>query len=147
MQAFQAQAQAQQNKALFASPTSQGQIINLQMPQHQIIQLKQPDGSSIGQQLIQVKQNNEHQQQSPMQQQIIQGPNGIFQVLQPVQTVDGQETLLIPNQHMQQAFITPSGQIIRGPLVTTSGNFLQNMQQTLQLPNGKQNCFNCTSIN
>jgi hypothetical protein len=136
VQAFQAQA-AQQNKSIFNSP-NQGQIINLQMPQQQIIHLKQADGS-LAQQIIQVKPNSD-QSQTPLQQtqqvgQIVQGPNGIFQLLQPLQ--DTQETLLIPNQPIQQAFITPSGQIIRGPLMSAAGNFIQNMPQTVQLPNGE----------
>lgn len=87
-------------------------------------------------------------QQQPMQQvisggQLIQGPNGMFQLVQPMQsvTVDGQEALFIPNQMAnaqaiqiggQQAFITPSGQIVRAP-----GNYLHSMPQTVQLPNGK----------
>lgn len=105
------------------------------MPPQQIIQLK-PDGSVAQQVLQQVKPNNE-QAHAPMQQ-IIQGPNGILQVLQPLQTVDGQETLFVPNQGMQQAFITPSGQIFRTPLMSAPGNFaLQNMPHTVQLPNGK----------
>lgn len=177
VQAFQAQAaavagspqqnasqnQAQQLKTLYASPTGQQQVINLpqqfiqlkndQMPQQQIIQLKQPDGS-VTQQIIQLKPNEQQipqQQQQPMQQviqggQIIQGPNGgIFQVVQPMQTVtvDGQEALFIPNQlqnaqPVQQAFITPTGQIVRGPVMAAPGNFLHNMAQTVQLPNGKK---------
>lgn len=110
------------------------------MPQQQIIQLKQPDGSSIAQQIIQVKPSNEaslQQQQQPQQVgQILQGPNGIFQVLQPIHH-DSQETVLMPNQPIQQAFITPTGQIIRGPLMTASGSLFQNLPQTVQLPNGK----------
>lgn len=115
------------------------------MPQQQIIQLKQPDGS-VAQQIIQLKPNNE-QVQTGMQQQIIQGPNGIFQVFQPLQaaSADGQDTLFIPSQqHIQQAFITPTGQIIRGPLMgmTAPGSFLQNIPQTVQLPNGKiKKCY------
>lgn len=175
VQAFQAQAaavaagspqqnasqnQAQQLKTLYASPTGQQQIINLpqqfiqlkndQMPQQQIIQLKQPDGS-ITQQIIQLKPNEQQIQQQQQQQQqviqggqIIQGPNGIFQVVQPMQTVtvDGQEALFIPNQlqnaqPVQQAFITPTGQIVRGPVMAAPGNFLHNMAQTVQLPNGE----------
>lgn len=82
------------------------------------------------------------------QAQLIQGPNGMFQIVQPMQTVtvDGQEALFIPNQMQnaqavqiggQQAFITPSGQIVRAP-VMGPGNFLHNMPQTVQLPNGKR---------
>lgn len=79
--------------------------------------------------------------------------NGMFQVVQPMQTVtvDGQEALFIPNMGQatnqlngaqpiqiggQQAFITPSGQIIRAPNVMPA-NLLQNMGQTVQLPTGK----------
>lgn len=83
--------------------------------------------------------------------QLIQGPNGMFQIVQPMQTVtvDGQEALFIPNQlgnaqavqiGGQQAFITPSGQIVRAP-VMGPGNFLHNMPQTVQLPNGKSQRF------
>ncbi|KXJ74028.1 hypothetical protein RP20_CCG014229 [Aedes albopictus] len=84
--------------------------------------------------------------------QIIQNPNGLFQMIQPVQTinVDGQETLFVPggiqgNQlagaqavqiNGQQAFITPSGQLIRAPNGIVP-NFLQNMTQAVQLPNGQ----------
>lgn len=76
----------------------------------------------------------------------------MFQVVQPMQTVtvDGQEALFIPNMGNnnqlngaqpiqiggQQAFITPSGQIIRAPGVMPA-NLLQNMGQTVQLPSGK----------
>lgn len=147
---------SQQNlKTLYASPTGQQQqVINIpqqfiqikndQMPQQQIIQLKQPDGS-VTQQIIQLKPNEQIPQQQHIQQimqggQIIQGPNGIFQIVQPMQTVtvDGQEALFIPQQQqMQQAFITPSGQIVRGPMMQAPGNFLHNMPQTVQLPNGK----------
>jgi hypothetical protein len=160
----QAQNQTQQLKTLYTSPNGQQQVINLpqqfiqlkpndQMPQQQIIQLKQPDGS-ITQQIIQLKPNDQMQQQHQPQPQviqggqIIQGPNGgIFQVVQPMQTVtvDGQEALFIPNQlqnqQVQQAFITPSGQIVRGPMMTAPGNFLHNMAQTVQLPNGKLERF------
>lgn len=98
------------------------------MPQQQVIQLKQPDGSTLAQQIIQVKPSNSEQTQASFPQQvgqIIQGPNGIFQVLQPVPDAHAQETLLIPNQQpFQQAFITPSGQIIRGPIVTATGNLI-----------------------
>lgn len=147
---------SQQNlKTLYSSPTGQQQqVINIpqqfiqlkndQMPQQQIIQLKQPDGT-VTQQIIQLKPNDQIPQQQHMQQviqggQIIQGPNGIFQIVQPMQTVtvDGQEALFIPQQQqMQQAFITPSGQIVRGPMMQAPGNFLHNMPQTVQLPNGK----------
>lgn len=147
---------SQQNlKTLYASPTGQQQqvfnipqqfiqIKNDSMPQQQIIQLKQPDGS-VTQQIIQLKPNDQIPQQQHMQQviqggQIIQGPNGMFQIVQPMQTVtvDGQEALFIPQQQqMQQAFITPSGQIVRGPMMSAPGNFLHNMPQTVQLPNGK----------
>lgn len=79
--------------------------------------------------------------------------NGMFQVVQPMQTVtvDGQEALFIPNMGAaanqlngvqpiqignQQAFITPNGQIItRAPGVPA--NILQNMGQTVSLPTGK----------
>lgn len=106
------------------------------MPQQQIIQLKQPDGSTIA-----IKPSNDQSQASlqlPQQVgQIMQGPNGIFQVLQQQQPIqDAQETLLIPNQPIQQAFITPNGQIIRGGLMTATGSFLQSIPQTVQLPNG-----------
>lgn len=153
--------QAQQIKTLYASPSGQQQVINLPqqfiqvkndaMPQ-QIIQIKQPDGS-VTQQIIQMKpseqqiqQQQQQQQQAAVQQviqggQLISGHNGIFQVVQPV-TVDGQEALFIPNQlqnaqPIQQAFITPTGQIVRGPVMAAPGNFLHNMAQTVQLPNGK----------
>jgi hypothetical protein len=147
-------------KTLYASPTAQQQqVINIpqqfiqlkndQMPQQQIIQLKQPDGS-VTQQIIQLKPNEQQQMpQQSMQQviqggQFIQGPNGIFQVVQPMQTVtvDGQEALFIPQQPMQQAYITPSGQIVRGPVMAAApGNFLHNIPQTVQLPNGKFEIF------
>ena len=156
------QNQQTQLKSLYSSPTQPQQVINLpqqyiqlknDQPQQQIIQIKQPDGS-ITQQIIQLKPE-QMQHQQPMQQvisaqggQIIQGPNGMFQIVQPMQTVtvDGQEALFIPNQlgnaqavqiGGQQAYITPSGQIVRAP-VMTPGNFLQNMPQTMQLPNGKK---------
>lgn len=81
--------------------------------------------------------------------------NGMFQVVQPMQTVtvDGQEALFIPNMNSatanasnqlngaqpiqiggHQAFLTPNGQIIRAPGVLPA-NF--NMGQTVQLPTGK----------
>uniref|UniRef100_A0A1Q3F424 Putative sp5 transcription factor n=1 Tax=Culex tarsalis TaxID=7177 RepID=A0A1Q3F424_CULTA len=85
--------------------------------------------------------------------QLIQNPNGLFQMVQPLQTinVDGQETLFVPggiqnNQlagaqavqiNGQQAFLTPSGQLIRAPNGVVPGNFLQNMAQAVQLPNGQ----------
>lgn len=140
----------QQIKTLYASPNGQQQVINLPqqfiqlkndaIPQ-QIIQLKQPDGS-VTQQIIQLKPNEQQMPQQVIQGgQIMQGHNGIFQVVQPV-TVDGQEALFIPNQlgnaqPIQQAFITPNGQIIRGPVMAAPGNFLHNMPQTVTLPNGK----------
>lgn len=79
--------------------------------------------------------------------------NGMFQVVQPMQTVtvDGQEALFIPNMGAagnqlngaqpiqiggQQAFLTPNGQIIRAPGVMPA-NILQNMGQTVSLPTGK----------
>lgn len=160
------QNQPQQLKTIYTSPNGQQQVINIpqqfiqlknEMPQQQIIQIKQPDGS-VTQQIIQIKPNDQmqqqqHQQQQQVQQiiqggQIIQGPNGgIFQVVQPMQTVsiDGQEALFIPNQlqnagqQIQQAYITPSGQIVRAPVMASPGNFLQHMgqAQTVQLPNGK----------
>lgn len=151
--------QAQQLKTLYASQTQPQQVINLpqqfiqmksDQPQQQIIQIKQPDGT-IAHQIIQLKPEQVPQQQQ-MQQviqggQLIQGPNGMFQLVQPMQTVtvDGQEALFIPNQMSnaqavqiggQQAFITPSGQIVRAPMMAP-GNFLHNMPQTVQLPNGK----------
>lgn len=70
-------------------------------------------------------------------------------------TVDGQEALFIPNMGGsanqlngaqpiqiggQQAYITPSGQIIRAPGMMPA-NILQNMGQTVQLPTG-----NCNSL-
>lgn len=77
--------------------------------------------------------------------------NGMFQVVQPMQTVtvDGQEAIFIPNMSAsaqlngaqpiqiagQQAFITPTGQIIRAPGIVPA-NLLQNMGQTVQLPTG-----------
>lgn len=150
------QATQQQLKTIYASPNQGQQVINLpqqfiqvknEQPQQQIIQIKQPDGT-ISQQIIQLKQPDPVPQQQQMQQmiqggQLVQGPNGMFQIVQPMQTVtvDGQEALFIPNQMggsqaIQQAYITPSGQIVRAP-VSMQGNFLQNMPQTLQLPNGK----------
>lgn len=160
--------QAQQLKTLYASPTQQQQVINLpqqfiqmknDQPQQQIIQIKQPDGT-IAHQIIQLKPEQVPQQQQQMQQviqggQLIQGPNGMFQLVQPMQTVtvDGQEALFIPNQMSnaqavqiggQQAFITPSGQIVRAPMMAP-GNFLHNMPQTVQLPNGKLHIFFLTS--
>lgn len=71
----------------------------------------------------------------------------MFQIVQPMQTVtvDGQEALFIPNQMQnaqavqiggQQAFITPSGQIVRAPMMSAQGNFM-GLPQTVQLPNGK----------
>lgn len=78
--------------------------------------------------------------------------NGMFQVVQPMQTVtvDGQEALFIPNMGAsanqlngaqpiqignQQAFLTPNGQIIRPGVMPA--NILQNMGQTVSLPTGK----------
>lgn len=151
---------AQQLKTLYASPPQQQQqVINLpqqyiqlknDQPQQQIIQIKQPDGT-ISQQIIQVKPEQMQQQAQPQQMiqggQLIQGPNGMFQIVQPMQTVtvDGQEALFIPNQMQnaqavqiggQQAFITPSGQIVRAPVMAAPGNFM-GIPQTVQLPNGK----------
>lgn len=155
--------QTQQLKTLYASQNQPQQVINLpqqyiqmknDQPQQQIIQIKQPDGT-IAHQIIQLKPEQMPQQQMQQvisggqmnQAQLIQGPNGMFQIVQPMQTVtvDGQEALFIPNQMQnaqavqiggQQAFITPSGQIVRAP-VMGPGNFLHNMPQTVQLPNGK----------
>lgn len=87
--------------------------------------------------------------------------NGMFQVVQPMQTVtvDGQEALFIPNMNAsanqlngaqpiqigsQQAFITPNGQIIRTPNVMPA-NILQNMGQTVSLPTGKH-CFSMAAF-
>lgn len=85
------------------------------------------------QQIIQMKPNNNEQTQVPFQQQvgqIMSGSNGIFQVLQPM--TDTQETLLIPNQQpFQQAFITPTGQIIRGPILTATGNLLPQTSKSI----------------
>jgi transcription factor Sp, invertebrate len=83
--------------------------------------------------------------------QIIQNPNGMFSVMQPMQTVniDGQEALFIPanmqNPQLagaqavqingQQAFLTPSGQLIRAP-TNMPQNIMQNLQ-TVQLPSGE----------
>ncbi|KFB52039.1 Sp5 transcription factor [Anopheles sinensis] len=90
--------------------------------------------------------------------QLIQNQNGLFQMLQPVQTISldgGQEAFYVPAgglQGQQQvmagaqavqingqpAFITPSGQIIRAPNGSVlPANFLQNMTQAVQLPTGQ----------
>lgn len=78
--------------------------------------------------------------------------NGMFQVVQPMQTVtvDGQEALFIPNMGAstnqlngaqpiqignQQAFLMPNGQIIRPGVMPA--NLLQNMGQTVSVPTGK----------
>lgn len=131
---------------IFGSPQqAQAQVNQQQNPQPQIINLPH--------QFIQLKQENMPQQQYIQGGQIIQQPNGMFQVLQPMQTVtvDGQEALFIPNiqniqntQNLQpvqlggqQAYITPNGQIVRAPAGLLPGNFLHNMTQAVQLPNGE----------
>lgn len=80
--------------------------------------------------------------------------NGMFQVVQPMQTVtvDGQEALFIPNVQNsaayfgggqpisingQQAFITANGQIVRAPTNAFPANLLQNMGQQVQIPTGR----------
>lgn len=152
--------QQQQIKTIYASPPQmqpQQQVINLQnlqgIPQ-QFIQLKQ-DGAMPQQQFIQLKQDG-LPQQFIQGGQIIQNPNGMFQVVQPIQTmtVDGQEAFFIPNMQNtqfpgqavniggQQAFITPNGQIVRAPQGIMPGNFMHNMTQAVQLPNGEQILLN-----
>uniref|UniRef100_A0A1L8DIH9 Putative sp5 transcription factor n=1 Tax=Nyssomyia neivai TaxID=330878 RepID=A0A1L8DIH9_9DIPT len=112
-------------KTYVTSPQVQPQVINLQGLPQQFIQ-----GS-----------------------QLVQNPsNGMFQVVQPMQTltVDGQEALFIPSMantqfagaqavqiNGQQALITPSGQIIRAPTNVLPANILQNMSQPVQLPSGQ----------
>ncbi|GAB0087822.1 SP9 [Sergentomyia squamirostris] len=109
-------------KTFVTSPQVQPQVINLQ---------------GLPQQFIQGGQ-------------IMQNPaNGMFQVVQPMQTltVDGQEALFIPNMgnnqfagaqavqiNGQQALLTPSGQIIRAPSNVLPANILQNMSQPMQIP-------------
>ncbi|XP_031636926.1 transcription factor Sp4-like isoform X2 [Contarinia nasturtii] len=113
------------SERLFVTPQMQPQVVNLQNLQ------------GIPQQFIQGGQ-------------ILQNAgNGMFQVVQPMQTVtvDGQEALFIPNMGAtanqlngaqsiqignQQAFITPNGQIFRPGGMPT--NILQNMGQTVSLP-------------
>ncbi|XP_031636929.1 transcription factor Sp4-like isoform X4 [Contarinia nasturtii] len=116
------------SERLFVTPQMQPQVVNLQNLQ------------GIPQQFIQGGQ-------------ILQNAgNGMFQVVQPMQTVtvDGQEALFIPNMGAtanqlngaqsiqignQQAFITPNGQIFRPGGMPT--NILQNMGQTVSLPTGQ----------
>ncbi|XP_055316519.1 transcription factor Sp4-like isoform X4 [Sitodiplosis mosellana] len=113
------------SERLFVTPQMQPQVVNLQNLQ------------GIPQQFIQGGQ-------------ILQNAgNGMFQVVQPMQTVtvDGQEALFIPNMGAsanqlngaqpiqignQQAFLTPNGQIIRPGVMPA--NILQNMGQTVSLP-------------
>lgn len=119
-----------------ASPQMQQQVINLQ---------------GLPQQFIQAGG-----------QQFVQNPNtGMFQVVQPMMqtiTVDGQEALFIPNMQNammggggggqtmqlggQQAYITPSGQIIRAPANVIPANMLQQaMGQSIQIPGGMGQSF------
>lgn len=177
----QHQAQMQQVQQLTQVAQQQPQVITLQqlqnfLPQHQLNTLTTADGTPV--QVAQTSANttpvgtpvktfvtSPQQIQQPQilnlqglpQQflqggQLIQNPNGMFQMVQPLQTinVDGQETLFVPggiqnNQlagaqavqiNGQQAFLTPSGQLIRAPNGVIPGNFLQNMAQAVQLPNG-----------
>ena len=139
-------AQQQQIKTLLGSPQQM-------QPQQQIIMQGIQGMQGMPQQFIQLKQDG--MQGMPQQfmggGQLVQTPNGMFSLIQPMQTVtvDGQEALFIPNMQNaqmagaqavniggQQAFITPNGQIIRAPTSMMPGNFLQNMQ-AVQLPNGE----------
>jgi transcription factor Sp len=139
-------------KTLFASPQ-----------QIQQAQAAQAAGViNLPQQFIQVKAEGVGAPQTMAMPQFIQGgqiiqnPNGMFQVLQPMQTVtvDGQEALFIPsiqNTQLanaqavqiggQQAFITPNGQIVRAPAGLMPANFIHNMAQAVQLPNGESFYF------
>nr|XP_029728518.1 transcription factor Sp4 isoform X4 [Aedes albopictus] len=172
-------AQLQQIQQLTQIPQQQPQVITLQqlqnfLPQHQLNTITTADGTPVQVSSAtttpvgtpvktfvtsppQIQQPQILNLQGLPQQflqggQIIQNPNGLFQMIQPVQTinVDGQETLFVPggiqgNQlagaqavqiNGQQAFITPSGQLIRAPNGIVP-NFLQNMTQAVQLPNGQ----------
>ncbi|XP_037915142.1 transcription factor Sp4-like isoform X2 [Hermetia illucens] len=112
-------------------------VANPQMPQQQILNLQNLQG--IPHQFVQGGQ-------------LIQNPgNGMLSVVQPLQTVtvDGQEALFIPNVgnaqfagaqavqiNGQQCILTPNGQIIRAPPAgVLPAHLLQNMGQTVQLPN------------
>nr|XP_029728523.1 polyhomeotic-proximal chromatin protein isoform X5 [Aedes albopictus] len=173
-------AQLQQIQQLTQIPQQQPQVITLQqlqnfLPQHQLNTITTADGTPVQVSSAtttpvgtpvktfvtsppQIQQPQILNLQGLPQQflqggQIIQNPNGLFQMIQPVQTinVDGQETLFVPggiqgNQlagaqavqiNGQQAFITPSGQLIRAPNGIVP-NFLQNMTQAVQLPNAGQ---------
>uniref|UniRef100_A0A1A9WEG4 C2H2-type domain-containing protein n=1 Tax=Glossina brevipalpis TaxID=37001 RepID=A0A1A9WEG4_9MUSC len=120
-----------------------------QIPLSQIINLQQ-----LPQQFVQAATA-----QAAANQQTQQLPQNMFQIVQPMQTVniDGQEAIFIPNLNAQlttaqpvsingqQAFITPNGQIVRAPQATAgptavqlqpTAQFIQGLGQTVQLPTG-----------
>lgn len=147
----------QQQQQQPQTPTQQHVKTLFTSPQQIQAQAGQPGVINLPQQFIQLKADGSVAMPQAMPQfiqggQIIQNPNGMFQVLQPMQTVtvDGQEALFIPsiqNAQLanaqavqiggQQAFITPNGQIVRAPTGIMPGNFIHNMAQAVQLPNGE----------
>ncbi|XP_037947024.1 transcription factor Sp4 isoform X2 [Teleopsis dalmanni] len=114
-------------------------------------------GGAPLQQIINLQQlpQNFVQATAPQAAQTTQGmPQNMFQIVQPMQTVtiDGQEAIFIPNLNAQavnfngqQAFITPTGQIVRAPTATPAPTavqlqpapqFIQGIGQAVQLPVG-----------
>lgn len=139
-------------KGTFVQPsTTAANVINAasqanQIPLSQIINLQQ-----LPQQFVQAATAQAANQQAQ------QLPQNMFQIVQPMQTVniDGQEAIFIPNLNAQlttaqpvsingqQAYITPNGQIVRAPQTTTgptavqlqpAAQFIQGLGQTVQLP-------------
>lgn len=147
------------SERLFVTPQMQPQVVNLQNLQNiqgipqQFIQVTQHSYNRIDFCLFSILTCESDFYFHLQGGQILQNAgNGMFQVVQPMQTVtvDGQEALFIPNMGnanqlngaqpiqigSQQAFITPNGQIIRTPNMMPA-NILQNMGQTVSLPTGK----------
>ncbi|XP_061393469.1 putative uncharacterized protein DDB_G0271606 [Musca vetustissima] len=157
-------AQPTQVKATFMNPSAaaQGQsqlqaaggtaLQPNQIPLSQIINIQQ-----LPQQFLQAAAAQ--QQQAPTHQQTQSLPQNMFQIVQPMQTVniDGQEAIFIPNFNTQlaaaqpvningqQVFLTPNGQIVRAPQATQQTTavqlqpgtqFIQGLGQTIQLPAG-----------
>ncbi|XP_075151620.1 sp1-like factor for pairing sensitive-silencing [Haematobia irritans] len=122
-----------------------------QIPLSQIINLQQ-----LPQQFLQAASSQQHTSAQPQTQTM---PQNMFQIVQPMQTVniDGQEAIFIPNFNAQlaaaaaqpvningqQMFLTPNGQIVRAPQAAPQTvqlqpgtQFIQGLGQTIQLPAG-----------
>uniref|UniRef100_A0A1B0BML4 C2H2-type domain-containing protein n=1 Tax=Glossina palpalis gambiensis TaxID=67801 RepID=A0A1B0BML4_9MUSC len=139
-------------KGTFVQPSAAAaNVINAanqanQIPLSQIINLQQ-----LPQQFVQAATAQAANQQAQ------QLPQNMFQIVQPMQTVniDGQEAIFIPNLNAQlttaqpvsingqQAYITPNGQIVRAPQATAAptavqlqpaAQFIQGLGTNIQIP-------------